>query len=56
MNYGELIIAGSFAIGEGKRAVNSDLVNAVARQWAINERGIDPVKDGSDQSNEVYPL
>jgi hypothetical protein len=54
--YGELILAGSFAVGDGYRAVNAELVNAVARQWAIAERGIDPVAEGSDQSMEVYPL
>jgi len=56
MNYAEIIMAGSFAVGDGYRAVNADLVNAVARQWAINERGIDPVTQGSDQGKDVFPL
>ena len=53
--YQQLILGGSFTIGEGRRIVNSDLVNAVAQMWAMKERGIDATK-GSEQGKDVYPL
>lgn len=45
----------SFTIGGGYRVVNASLVNEVAIMWARAERGIDLVKDGSDQGRDVYP-
>ena len=55
MNYAELIMAGSFTDGNGRRIVNSFLINTVAAMWAMNERGID-VYEKTEQSKDVYPL
>ena len=54
--YAELIIAGSFTMLDGYRCVNSNLVNAVAVLWCKEQRDVDPVVEGTDQSKDIYPL
>lgn len=53
--YQQLILAGSFTVGDGKRVVNCELVNAVAVMWAKNERGINALEQ-TEQGKDVYPL
>ena len=53
--YSRLIIAGSFSVGDGYRAVNSELVNEVATLWAYIERNID-AREGTNSGADVHPL
>jgi len=57
INYRAIILSASYAMGNGWRSVNSELVNTLAIIWAKNERGLeDVVKNGSDTSKDVPPL
>ncbi len=56
MDYKRLILAGSFTCGNGQRCVNADLINEVASLWALNERGVAVIKQGTEQGKDVYPL
>ena len=55
MNYKAIILAGSFQLTDGSLIVNSELVNEVAKLWAIYERGIDAMM-GTDAGLDVPPL
>jgi hypothetical protein len=54
--YGKLVLAGSFAVGDGWRYVNSALVNAVAELWSQEQHDWDPIRMGTDQSRAIFPL
>jgi len=52
--YREIILSASYAMGDGYRAVPSELVNTVALLWAKKERGlVNVVEEGSQILNAV---
>lgn len=55
IDYKKLIVAGSFALGDNRFMVASDLVNEVAKLWALNEAEIDAMKF-TDTNKGVNPL
>lgn len=55
MKYRAMILAGSFQLHDGSLIVNSELVNEVAKIWAMAERSIDPMK-GTKSGSDVPPL
>lgn len=55
VNYSGLLLAGSVAIGDRKRAVNTDLLMRLCEDWAMRHRGIN-VRKGSDIGRDVPPV
>jgi hypothetical protein len=54
--YAKLVLAGSFTLPDGRRCVNSDLVNCVALLWAEEQRDFDVVALGSATTQGVPPI
>jgi hypothetical protein len=53
--YAKLLLAGSFMLEDGRRVINSELVNEIAILWSNEVAGIDPGKS-TNSGASVYPL